>query len=171
MLYLEKYNGFQLSLLKQGLGFGFFCHLGSSQLRDKEKGTSLLTKPPWGLPDGSFWAALVKAPDVMVIQELPQLQCNVLGPGSLYPHPIFPMRSPEKDSTEGLWQSRFGWDITLWWSHAERATSAELLAFLRNQWQAQRSQRTMQNWFLWFFKRLWNLWANIFYARALLEDL
>lgn len=33
---------------------GLFCNLGSFLLRDKEKGTSLLNKPPWGLPGGSL---------------------------------------------------------------------------------------------------------------------
>uniref|UniRef100_A0A8B9NMU4 Proton-coupled zinc antiporter SLC30A8 n=1 Tax=Accipiter nisus TaxID=211598 RepID=A0A8B9NMU4_9AVES len=42
MFYLERHNGFQSRLLGQGLGSGvFFFHLSSSQLRDKEEGTSL----------------------------------------------------------------------------------------------------------------------------------
>lgn len=38
-----------------GRGFrAVFCNLGSFLLRDKKKGTSLLSKPPWGLPGVSL---------------------------------------------------------------------------------------------------------------------
>uniref|UniRef100_A0A8C0FHH2 Proton-coupled zinc antiporter SLC30A8 n=1 Tax=Bubo bubo TaxID=30461 RepID=A0A8C0FHH2_BUBBB len=59
-------------------GFSFFFHLGSSQLRDKEEGTSLLTRPPWGLPCGSLWAALMKAPDqeAEVTEANPAYHCH-----------------------------------------------------------------------------------------------
>jgi len=57
----------------------------------------------------SLWAALVTASAVMVTQELLQLQCDVLSPGPLYPHPI----CTEKDSSEVLWQISFGWETTL----------------------------------------------------------
>lgn len=69
----------------------------------------MLTKLPW---EPSILAALTKAPDVMVIQELPQSQRNVLCPRPLYPIPYSLRGSPEKDSTESVLQSRFGWEIT-----------------------------------------------------------
>uniref|UniRef100_A0A8C8E9N4 Proton-coupled zinc antiporter SLC30A8 n=1 Tax=Otus sunia TaxID=257818 RepID=A0A8C8E9N4_9STRI len=48
-----------------------------------------------------------------------------LAPDLSTPISYFLCRSPEEDSTEVLWQSRFGWEITLSWSNDQRATSRE----------------------------------------------
>lgn len=91
--------------------------------------------------------------------------CSILGFSIAIPH--FLHMIPHKDSTEILWQSTCEWEITLWWSNAQRATSVELLAFLWYQWHKGVSILwtidLLDFWF--FFKCLWTFLANIFYAR------
>lgn len=109
-------------------------------------------------------AALVQAPHVMVARELLQPQC-VIPPCVPSPMHYFPGR-PQEGQHWGFvtdrmrmgnnlgirrcYESRFCWTFPLF--------------------MAQRVQHALKNWFLWFFKCLWNLWADIFHAQALLEE-
>lgn len=57
----KKIKWFTAEPPETGFRAGIFCYLDSSQLEDKEKGTSLFTEPPWDLPWGRLWAGLVEA--------------------------------------------------------------------------------------------------------------
>lgn len=134
VMYWERQKGFKSPwegvLEWEGEGI---CHLGSFLLSDKEKGTSLLSKTPWGLP-GECLGCCTEHQTSWSSRSSHGCRAMSLAPDLSTPTPYFLCRNTERCNTEVLWQSRLGWEVTLWWSNAQIATSAGLLTLPRNQW-------------------------------------
>lgn len=163
MLYPEKRNGFQSSLLGQDLrwffvfwGLFFIWSLLSWEI--KRKKYPCLPNHPRSCPERASGLLWWKH----------QMSCSSRSSHAVAMQCAWPQASlplsciSSEDSTEVLWQSRL---VTLYWSDAQRTTSAELFTLLWNKWHNGIGLLQRIDFLFFFFKVPLKIWADIFYAQ------
>lgn len=130
---------------------------------ERWEGNILAQQIALGPPRGNLLVVLLSAPNIMGIQEPPELPCNELGPRPLYPHPVFPVQEHGEAQhwgfmAEQTWlknhfvmekcsKRHFCWTSPF-------TTTSVAQRVLHVQWVI----CTMENWFIWFFNTFEIFW-------------